>query len=136
MYKVEKEVYRKLRINFPDLTLVQVIHVVDELSVKEVKDLQDEVDTILLDSGNPNKAIKELGGTGKTHDWKISSNIVSASKIPVFLPGGLDFLNVESAIKEVSPLGVAICSVVRSEGKLDELKLNSFIRKVREHEEN
>jgi len=49
------------------IKLVQVIHVVDECSVDDALAVGSFVDALLLDSGNSKLAIKELGGTGRTH---------------------------------------------------------------------
>jgi phosphoribosylanthranilate isomerase len=83
-----------------------------------------------LDSGNPNKAVKELGGTGRKHDWKLSRKIVEQSKVPVFLAGGLNPSNVRQAIEEVQPFGVDLCSGLRPKGDLDLKLLKEFFNEV------
>jgi phosphoribosylanthranilate isomerase len=88
------------------------------------------VDAFLLDSGNPKLAVKELGGTGRVHDWDLSRRIVEAVDRPVFLAGGLRADNVSEAIARVKPFGVDLCSSVRSEGRLDAAKLASFFAAV------
>jgi len=88
------------------------------------------IDAILLDSGNPQAAVKTLGGTGNTHNWAISRKIVESVKVPVFLAGGLHAGNVQQAINEVKPFGVDICSGVRTNGGLDPEKLTAFINAV------
>ncbi len=123
----------KLKQKLPAIKLVQVIHVIDESSIDEAKNVQHFVDALLLDSGNPKLEVKELGGTGRTHNWDISKRIVEIIKIPVFLAGGLDIENVDKAIKTVHPFGLDICSGVRLNGFLDEAKLSSFLRKVQEY---
>src|SRR6266496_2613895 len=45
--------------------IVQVIHVVGDVSVAEAIDAARTADALLLDSGNPKLAVKELGGTGR-----------------------------------------------------------------------
>lgn len=89
-----------------------------------------EVDALLLDSGNPSLAVKELGGTGRTHDWSLSAKIVEASPVPVFLAGGLGAGNVGEAIHAVRPFGVDRCTGVRTAGALDEQKLIRFMEAV------
>jgi phosphoribosylanthranilate isomerase len=120
--------YEEIRNALPGVKLVQVIHVIDESSVDEAMELAEEVDALLLDSGNPNLKIKVLGGTGKVHDWLLSRKIVDQSKVPVFLAGGLNADNVEQAIQTVQPYGLDLCSGVRTNGKLDERKLESFMK--------
>ncbi|HMZ49117.1 MAG TPA: phosphoribosylanthranilate isomerase, partial [Flavobacteriales bacterium] len=66
---LEERQYDLLRRELPGVELVQVIHVLDEASVREAVEVSQHVDAILLDSGNPNLAVKELGGTGRAHDW-------------------------------------------------------------------
>jgi phosphoribosylanthranilate isomerase len=122
--------YDEIRRALPNVKIVQVIHVVDENSVDEAVELAESVDAILLDSGNPNLKIKELGGTGRRHDWKLSRKIVQSIKKPVFLAGGLSAENVREAIETVQPFGLDICSGVRSNGKLDKQKLERFFEKV------
>lgn len=119
--------YQDIRNALPYLKLVQVIHVTDEQSVAEAVRLAAHVDAFLLDSGNPKAAIKTLGGTGRVHNWQISREIVRSVSVPVFLAGGLNAGNVAEAIKTVRPFGVDICSGVRTDGKLDEVKLRDFV---------
>lgn len=119
-----------LRAALPGVTIVQVIHVVGQESIDEALGVADEVDAILLDSGNPSLAIKELGGTGRRHDWKLSRQIRDASPVPVYLAGGLNSSNVAEAIMTVEPYGVDVCSGVRTDGRLDPLKLEAFTSAV------
>jgi phosphoribosylanthranilate isomerase len=118
--------YGIIREALPSVKLVQVIHVIDERSVDKAAELADQVDAILLDSGNPNLAVKELGGTGRRHDWRLSRRIVETCGMPVFLAGGLNAENVRDAIDEVQPFGLDLCSGVRTNGKLDLQKLEKF----------
>jgi phosphoribosylanthranilate isomerase len=119
--------YRDLKLALPGITIVQVIHVVGPESVDEAIAIAPQVDAILLDSGNPGLAVKELGGTGRRHNWALSRRIREAIDIPLFLAGGLDADNVRQAIEEVGPFAVDVCSGVRAGGKLDEKKLAAFI---------
>ncbi len=125
----EKE-YAIIRQAIPAVKLVQVIHVINEASVEEAIKFSTYVDAILLDSGNPKLAIKELGGTGRVHDWKLSRKIKENIKIPVFLAGGLNAENVQQAIDEVQPYGVDVCSGIRTNGKLDERNFLRFLMQL------
>lgn len=127
---VSVSTYLRLREALPGIGIVQVIHVQGEESVGEAVAVADYVDAILLDSGRPSLAVKELGGTGRTHDWTISRRIVEAARVPVYLAGGLNAQNVVGAIECVRPFGVDLCNGVRTNGKLDEEKLASFFRKI------
>lgn len=121
---------KKLRERLPAIKIVQVIHVLDEKSIEESLNVQNYVDALLLDSGNPKLKVKELGGTGRTHNWEISRNIVERVNIPVFLAGGLNPENVKEAIEVVQPYGLDICSGVRTNNQLDEEKLKLFFECV------
>jgi phosphoribosylanthranilate isomerase len=119
-----------LRRALPGVKLVQVIHVRDAGSLEEARAAAPEVDALLLDSGRPDLPIKELGGTGRVHDWETSRAIRDAVAVPVFLAGGLHSGNVASAIATVRPFGVDLCSGIRVDGRLDEGLLSSFMRAV------
>lgn len=122
--------YTDFRKEIPGINIIQVIHVVDKSSVEEAISIAPLVDGLLLDSGNVKSSIKELGGTGRTHNWALSRAIVKSSQTPVWLAGGLNPENIIAAIEAVSPFGVDICSGVRSDGKLDELKLAQFVNNI------
>lgn len=122
--------FRALREALPGVRLVQVIHVVGEESYREAMDIAKEVDALLLDSGNPSLQIKELGGTGRVHDWTISKRICTEAGVPVFLAGGLRPENVAAALATTGASGVDICSGVRSDGRLDRTELDRFVAAV------
>lgn len=129
--RIEPSSYRILREGMPGVSLVQVIHVTGQESVDEAIAMAPFVDAILLDSGNQSLPVKELGGTGRTHDWKLSLQIREAIEVPLFLAGGLKAENVTDAIRQVRPFGVDVCSGVRTDGKLDEAKVKRFFAAVR-----
>lgn len=129
--ELDSGTYKDIRTSLPYLKIVQVIHVIDDLSIEEAVRLAPEVDALLLDSGNPKGSVKTLGGTGRIHDWQISREIVKNVNIPVFLAGGLNSQNVGQAIDIVKPFGVDVCSGVRTNGKLDRQKLVDFIKATR-----
>lgn len=118
--------YSQIKAALPSVKIVQVIHVIDERSVDEAIEISEMVDAILLDSGNPKLKVKELGGTGRVHNWKLSKQIRDKSKCPVYLAGGLNPENVRQAIEEVQPFAVDVCSGVRTNSKLDKQKLELF----------
>lgn len=128
--ELEKREYELLRNELPNVKLVQVIHVIDDNSVNEAIEISNYVDAILLDSGNPNLSVKELGGTGRTHNWELSREIRKSISVPLFLAGGLNKDNVRQAIETVQPFGLDLCSSVRTEGKLDPQKLNEFFNEI------
>jgi phosphoribosylanthranilate isomerase len=123
--------YDDLRSALPGISIVQVVHVVGEESVEEAVLAAQHVDAILLDSGNPSLATKELGGTGRRHNWALSRQIREQIAIPLFLAGGLKPENVRQAVDEVGPFALDICTGVRSEGKLDAQKLRALFANLK-----
>jgi phosphoribosylanthranilate isomerase len=132
--RLESGTHRDLRKALPGISLVQVIHVTGEEAVGEAIGITADVDAILLDSGNQRLAVKELGGTGRIHDWNLSRQIREKVSAPVFLAGGLTSENVAEAIRTVEPFGVDVCSGVRTNGELNPSKLGAFFRSVSRYE--
>ena len=118
--------HRDIRRALPGIGLVQVIHVTGEESFRQAVAVAGDVDALLLDSGRPSLAVKELGGTGRTHDWQISRKIRESVDVPIFLAGGLTPANVATAVYEVGPFALDVCSGVRTDSMLDEGKLKKF----------
>ena len=119
--------HARLREALPGIGLVQVVHVVGPESVVEAAAVAPHVDALLLDSGNPKLQVKELGGTGRRHDWAISRRIVEAvAPKPVYLAGGLNPANAAEAVSHVGSFGLDLCSGVRTDGRLDPAKLEAF----------
>ena len=129
--EVQPGTYAALRDSLPGVSLVQVIHVTGEESLRQALAIAPEVDGILLDSGNPSLKIKELGGTGRVHDWTVSRRIREAVDVAIFLAGGLRPENVGEAIASVRPFAVDVCTGLRTDGALDPVKLERFVTAVR-----
>lgn len=119
-----------LRRALPGIGIVQVIHVTGPAAVAPALAAARHAHALLLDSGNPAARVKELGGTGRVHDWSVSRQIRDASPVPVFLAGGLHADNAAAAVAAVQPWGLDLCSGVRTDGALDRGKLARFIRAV------
>jgi phosphoribosylanthranilate isomerase len=128
---VSHDVYAKLREELTGIKIVQVIHVMGEESVDEAKAVSQLVDAILLDSGNQKLEVKELGGTGRTHDWRISKLICDSVNVPIFLAGGINPQNVKEAIEAVNPFGIDLCSGVRVDGYLSEKLLSELFNEIK-----
>ncbi len=128
---VTEATYAAIRDAMPDLGLVQVVHVNGPEAVAEAERIAPHVDALLLDSGDPKGAVKQLGGTGRRHDWGISRRIVEAVDVPVYLAGGLNPDNADQAIAQVAPFALDVCSGVRTDGHLDPDKLDAFFKAVR-----
>lgn len=128
---VETGTHEKLRAALPGVAIVQVIHVRGQESVDEAVAISPKVSALLLDSGNPSLAVKELGGTGRVHDWTLSRQISDRAACPLYLAGGLNPSNVAAAIAAVRPFGVDICSGLRTNGALDATKVEAFMSAIR-----
>ena len=122
---------RDLKEALPGVSIIQVVHVTGSESVDEAIAVSPTVDAILLDSGNPSLAVKELGGTGRQHDWSLSRQIREQVNVPMFLAGGLNSENVGQAIAAVQSFGLDLCSGVRTNGNLDRDKLVKFFAEVK-----
>lgn len=129
---VEAGCHDRLRAALPGIGLVQVIHVTGPESLDEARSVAASVDALLLDSGNQQLAVKELGGTGRTHDWRISRQIVATVTVPVYLAGGLTPGNVRAAVAAVQPFGLDVCSGLRVQGNLDAGLVGSFFEALKQ----
>jgi phosphoribosylanthranilate isomerase len=119
--------HAELRAALPGVAIVQVVHVTGPEAIDEALAAAPEVDALLLDSGNPTLPTRSLGGTGRVHDWGLSARIREAVPVPVFLAGGLSPENVRQAIEAVGPWGLDLCNGVRTDGRLDPVKLDRFM---------
>lgn len=128
--RLESGTFAELRAGLPGVRIVQVVHVQDDESVSEALGLAPRVDALLLDSGRPGDPTKQLGGTGRVHDWQVSRRIVERAEAPVFLAGGLRPDNVGEATRVVRPFGVDVCSGVRGEEGLSPARLSAFCAAV------
>jgi phosphoribosylanthranilate isomerase len=128
--RMSADSYEVLTRELSGIRIVQVIHVTGPESLQEAIEISPHVHALLLDSGRLTGPVKELGGTGRTHDWSVSSKICESVNVPVFLAGGLRPDNVGQAIRQVGPFGVDLCSGVRKDGRLDDTKLSQFFRNV------
>ena len=127
---IDPEEYPALIEAVPQVRRVQVIHIEDENAVTLAVRYTLYVDAFLLDSGRTSGAAPQFGGTGNAHDWRISARFVAQTALPVYLAGGLKSTNVYDAITQVRPFGVDLCTGVRTNDQLDEVKLKSFMEEV------
>ena len=126
--------YIELRDAIPGIKLIQVVHVHNEESINEAVTVAPFVNGILLDSGNPDLKLKQLGGTGRTHNWNISKIIREKVETPVILAGGLNSKNVVEGLGQVHPFALDVCNGVRTKNKLDEEKLSSFFEAINSYQ--
>lgn len=128
--RLERGTYEEIHEALPGVKLVQVIHVVGQESFEEAVRIAPHVDALLLDSGNQSLAVKELGGTGRVHNWEVSRAIREAVGVPVYLAGGIRAENVAEALRQVGPFALDVCTGVRTDGRLDEAKLAALMAAV------
>jgi phosphoribosylanthranilate isomerase len=114
----------KSRISAP---LVKTLHVTEEDALSKAAAYEDHCDALLLDTQT-----ERYGGSGRTHNWEISREIVKQVRKPVLLAGGLTPENVREAILRVRPWGVDVASGVEgSDGKKDYGKVRRFVEVAR-----
>jgi len=118
-----------LREKMVDACLIRAVSVKSEESFDEAVKESKFFDAILLDSHTPGK----YGGTGLTHNWKISRRIRDAIyPKPVILAGGLNPENVKEAIQIVKPYAVDVSTGVESSlGIKDPAKVEAFIKNAK-----
>ena len=127
---IEANEYQCLIERIPSIKRVQVVHVEDRTALDLIEVYEPYVHAFILDGGRAGAAVADLGGTGRVHDWQISSEFVKRSSKPVFLAGGLNPKNVVAAMKTVAPFGIDVCSGVRRANCLDEQLLDEFTTNV------
>lgn len=113
--------------------IIKAVHVIDSEPEKTIAFAQSYVgvcDAILLDS----RTADRLGGTGRTHDWDISREIVRSTSVPVILAGGLTADNVYAAVRKVRPFGVDVNSGVETDTRKDPQKMKAFIEAAKRAE--
>jgi phosphoribosylanthranilate isomerase len=124
-----------LRGRLPHLKIFKSVNIISADSVAYPEAFAQLVDGFVLDSINV--ATGQIGGTGKTHDWSVSREIVMRyPEIPIILAGGLNSENVRSAIERVRPFGVDVNSGTKAaDGFKDPRKMEAFIIQAK-HEQS
>jgi len=124
-----------LRGRLPHLKIFKSVSVISADSVAYPEAFAQLVDGFVLDSINV--ATGQVGGTGKTHDWSVSRQIVMRyPEVPIILAGGLNSENVRSAIECVRPFGVDVNSGTKAaDGFKDPRKMEAFIVQAK-HEQS
>jgi phosphoribosylanthranilate isomerase len=116
-----------LRGRLPHLKIFKSVSVISADSVTYPQAFEKLMDGFVLDSVIV--ATNQVGGTGKTHDWSVSRQIVMRyPEVPIILAGGLNSENVRAAIEQVHPFGVDVNSGTKApDGFKDPRKMESFI---------
>jgi phosphoribosylanthranilate isomerase len=95
-----------------DSRITQTIVAVVEADAPDIEDYAAHVDALLVDSVDAEGG----GGTGETHDWERTRDLVDSLDVPVVLAGGLTSENVAEAVETVDPFAVDVASGVESSG--------------------
>jgi phosphoribosylanthranilate isomerase len=121
----------RLRGRLPHLKIFKSVSVISADSVAYPETFEQLVDGFVLDSIN--LATNQVGGTGKTHDWSVSREILMRyPEVPIILAGGLNSENVRSAIEYVHPFGVDVNSGTKAaDGFKDPRKMEAFINQAK-----
>ena len=130
---IEEIELEKIKKEFPNVKLVRLIYVSAEGKIctdyKKIK----YADYYLLDSFN--LKTNQVGGTGLTHDWNKSGELIRILDKPTFLAGGLNPENVADAIKRANPYGVDVnIGCKNNKGLKDKEKVKLFIKNAKEIE--
>jgi phosphoribosylanthranilate isomerase len=113
-----------IRRAIPHIPLIKAVGVTDETAIDIARRFEPYIDALLLDT----HSVDRIGGTGIIHDWSISRRIVTNTKKPVILAGGLRPENVAEAINAVQPYGVDVNSGVEfPNGEKDPNRVKDFI---------
>ena len=113
----EDEAYISRLREMADKPIIKAIRVESESDVSAAR--ESIADFILLDSG---------GGSGEIFDW----DLIRALNRPYFLAGGLSNSNVRDAVSTLHPYAVDVSSGIESGGVKDALKMQEFVRNVRD----
>lgn len=103
---ITPEDVKKIKEGMPGINIVKVIHIAGSEIIDLARAYENTgvLSALLLDTGTENKT----GGTGKTHDWAVSREIIKNSNLPVWLAGGLRVTNLRDAIDQVQSYGVDV----------------------------
>lgn len=122
------EMLTNIKHALPGIRIIKAVHVGGGDELEKARAYEGVADAILLDTVSPNK-----GGSGLTHDWTVSTEIVSSVKTPVVLAGGLRSENVADAVRAVRPFAVDVSSGVEGEGRVKDVNLiKAFIKNAKE----
>lgn len=129
---IEEGEVEKIRKQLPEVKIVRLIHVSEKgeicTDISKIK----YADYYLLDSFN--LKTNQVGGTGLTHDWNKSNEIIKKLDKPTFLAGGLNPKNVAQAILIAKPYGVDVNSGCKNEkGIKDRNKVIEFVKNAKEN---
>ncbi|HEY3423014.1 MAG TPA: phosphoribosylanthranilate isomerase [Methanocellaceae archaeon] len=121
------EMLERIRRALPGVRLIKAVHMGEGDELAKARSYEGFADALLLDTMSPNR-----GGSGVTHDWNLSRNIISSTKTPVILAGGLKPSNVADAIKAARPYAVDVASGVENSDRAKDIELvRAFIKNAK-----
>ncbi len=101
--------------------------VIKAVAPEDARDYETVADALLIDSLDESGA----GGTGRTHEWERTRELVEELTAPVVLAGGLTPDNVAEAIETVRPFAVDVASGVEAKpGRKDPDSVADFVRRA------
>ena len=127
---INEEEVEKIVKELPGIKLVRLIHISTDGEICTDYKKMKYADYYLLDSFN--LKTNQVGGTGLTHDWNKSGELIKELDKPTFLAGGLNPDNVKEAIRLANPYGVDVNSGCKnSEGRKDKDKVRRFVENAK-----
>ncbi|MBR5662487.1 MAG: phosphoribosylanthranilate isomerase [Bacilli bacterium] len=130
---ISEEEVEKIKKTLPNIKLIRLIHISSDGKICTDYKKMKYADYYLLDSFN--LKTNQVGGTGLTHDWNKSRELIKILDKPVFLAGGLNPDNVADAIKIAKPYGVDVNSGCKNSlGLKDKQKVMEFVRNAKKGE--
>ena len=127
---ISEEEVKKIKNALPNVKLVRLIHISSNGEICTNYKKMQYVDYYILDSFN--LKTNQVGGTGLTHDWQKSRELIKQLDKPTFLAGGLNADNVQMAIKITNPYGVDVNSGCKNQLKeVDEEMVKRFVNNAK-----
>jgi phosphoribosylanthranilate isomerase len=116
------EFLKKSRQKFPTIKIIKAFKIEKESDLLEVRSFEDCADIFLFDG--------KVAGSGQKFDWKIMQNF--SSKKEWFLSGGLNFENLEEALKITGANMVDISSgVEKTRGQKSSQLIEELMKKTK-----
>jgi len=142
------EMQQEVKMRFPDIRIMRSIPIAEAEAADSIPTLELAgwfepysdfflTDTLLLDGAGDDIGNQPVNGfvgiTGKTCNWDTARRLVSSSRIPVILAGGISPANVAEGISRVRPAGVDSCTLTNA---IDEdgrpIRFSKDLRKVQQ----
>lgn len=119
-----------IREELPNMTLIGAVNANSPSALETALTASKFFDGVLLDSLEQG----QYGGTGRVHDWTLSTRIKQAIyPVPFILAGGLNPGNVADAMRVVQPYAVDVSSGVELQpGIKDHQKMVDFVKNAKD----